>query len=76
MLTFHRRGRGEGSRERGEQALPLGAARRGAWVRSPALRGRFDWGGVQAPSQSLPLLPAPCSPASFDFFGRLKCTIR
>ncbi len=32
----------------------------------PRHKGRSYWGGVQAPSQFSPLLPAPCSPASFD----------
>lgn len=32
----------------------------------PRHKGRSYWGKVQAPPQFSPLLPAPCSPASFD----------
>ncbi len=51
---------GKGAREQGEQALPFCVERSGTWVQSPALPGRLDWGGVQAPSHSV------FPPASFD----------
>jgi hypothetical protein len=62
-LLAHRRSRGEGGREQGEQALPplRGAfAERVADKRNMGMKPRpsraLEWGGVQAPSQSSPLL--------------------
>jgi len=41
----------------------------------PRYQGRSYWGGVQAPSQFSPLLPAPCSPASFDRPDLKQCVL-
>ncbi len=57
---------GLSSREQGEQSLPSSREAERNMGTSPALLGRSYWDGVKAPAQFSPLLPAPCSPASFD----------
>jgi hypothetical protein len=65
LADFYRRGRGEGGREQGEQALPLGSEQSGAGVQSPALLGRLTGAEYKLFPSFSPLLPAPCTLASF-----------
>ncbi|MEH1824939.1 MAG: amino acid adenylation domain-containing protein [Nostoc sp.] len=70
---FDRRGGGAGGREQGEQSLPRSRsvsqrsreAERNMGT-SPAIKGALTGAESELPSQFSPLLPAPCSPASFD----------